>query len=584
MATTPIHDRPSLAPRTEAPTAKRGRRALVWGLVLVVVLGTAYFLAVPVLAWSKVTKVDAEPDGPRPAARSGTTYLLVGSDSREDLTERERELLHTGDAAGGRADTIMLLHDGAGPTLLLSIPRASLVHVPGHGTATISSAYAYGGPELLVEAVEQATGLRVDNYIEIGIGGVVNMVDTVGGITICPTARMDDKRAGLHVEPGCQHADGRRALAYARSRHAQRLDDLDRATHQREVVSATGSEVFSPATFGDPSRYWDVVNAGAESITVGENVGPMDFAQFLLAMRHVAGGSGLTCGMPVTGYAVSAVYWDEERADADPRPDPDGPHRPDRRRPLPAVRAGYGGTRRGASQSRCVSERRGASVVNRGSTPDSVLVQRWLKRQAFVRSCGASRTVRPRPTRRGRRRAGPGTPTGARPGRAVAPSSRRRCCGTSVRRGRRRPGRTAAGARRPPSPPCPPAASRGPRSLEPVCAHHVSKARSRAACPRSFGWKLLWIQFIGLKRWSASPLTDRRPTKLTPGREPPTGSQSCTPAAANACPVCGMNSSPVAVAAACTARLSPFRKSLMNRTSPPDRARSSHGSVSPGSM
>ena len=315
MTTTPIRDHPRApASPSSEPPRKRGRTVFVWGLIVVVVLATAYYLAVPMLAWSKVTKVDAEPDGARPPGQPGTTYLLVGSDSREDLTEQQRQLLHTGDAAGGRADTIMLLHDGAGPTLLLSIPRASLVYVPGHGTATINSAYAYGGPELLVEAVEQATGLRVDNYIEIGIGGVVDMVDTVGGITICPTARMDDKRAGLHVEPGCQHADGRRALAYARSRHAQRLDDLDRATHQREVVSATGSEVFSPATFADPSLYWNVMNAGAGSIKVGDNVGRMDFARFLLSMRQVAGSSGLTCGMPVTGYAVNAVYWDEQRA------------------------------------------------------------------------------------------------------------------------------------------------------------------------------------------------------------------------------------------------------------------------------
>lgn len=326
MTTTPIHGHPrgpespfsepapSPGSRMKRTSRKRGRAAFMWGLILAVALGTAYYVAVPMLAWSNVTKVDAEPDGARPPGQPGTTYLLVGSDSREDLTERQRQLLHTGDAAGGRADTIMLLHDGEGPTLLLSIPRASLVHVPGHGTATINSAYAYGGPELLVEAVEESTGLRVDNYIEIGIGGVVDMVDTVGGIRICPTARMDDKRAGLHVEPGCQHADGRRALAYARSRHAQRLDDLDRATHQREVVSATGSEVFSPATFVNPSLYWNVMNSGAESLRVGDNVGRLDFAKFLLSMRQVAGASGLTCGMPVTGYAVNAVYWDEERA------------------------------------------------------------------------------------------------------------------------------------------------------------------------------------------------------------------------------------------------------------------------------
>jgi LCP family protein required for cell wall assembly len=286
----------------------------VWGLILVVVLALAYYLTVPMFAWSKVTKVDAEPDGARPPDQPGTTYLLVGSDSREDLTEQQRQLLHTGDAAGGRADTIMLLHAGDDATVLLSIPRASLVHVPGHGTAMINSAYAYGGPELLVESVEEATGVRVDNYIDIGIGGVVDMVDTVGGITICPPAPMNDKRAGLHVERGCQHADGRTALAYARSRHAQALDDLDRATHQREVVSATGSEVFSPATFLNPARYSKVMYAGAESIRVGENVGRTDFAKFLLAMRHVAGADGLTCGMPVKGYMVNAVEWDQERA------------------------------------------------------------------------------------------------------------------------------------------------------------------------------------------------------------------------------------------------------------------------------
>ena len=298
----------------KAPARSRGRTAIAWGLILVVVLVTAFYLTVPMLAWPKVTQVDAEPDGARPPAQPGTTYLLVGSDSREDLTERQRQLFHTGDAAGGRADTIMLLYDGDAPTLLLSIPRASLVHVPGHGTATINSAYAYGGPELLVETVEQATGVRVDNYIEIGIGGVVNLVDAVRGITICPPAPMDDRRAGLHVQLGCQHADGRKALAYARSRHAQRLDDLDRATHQREVVSATGSAVFSPATFVDPSRYWNAMNAGAQSIRVGENVGLVDFAKFLLNMRSVAGARALTCGMPVTGYAVSAVHWDEVRA------------------------------------------------------------------------------------------------------------------------------------------------------------------------------------------------------------------------------------------------------------------------------
>ena len=292
----------------------RRRRTLARVLVLLLVVGTAYLIAVPMVAWTKVRKVDAEPAGSRPADQPGTTYLLVGSDSREGLTKRQRTRLHTGNAQGGRADTIMLLHTGDGPNLLMSIPRGSLVPVPGHGTAMINAAYEYGGPELLVETVEDATGIRVDNYVEIGFRGVVTLADTVGGITICPKVAMDDDRANLHVRPGCQHADGRKALAYARSRHAQRLDDVDRAEHQREVVSATGSQAVSLGTFLNPARYWKVMVAGAESITVGADVGPVAFAKLTLAMRHIDGSTGLACGLPIADFAVSAVHWDQERA------------------------------------------------------------------------------------------------------------------------------------------------------------------------------------------------------------------------------------------------------------------------------
>jgi LCP family protein required for cell wall assembly len=308
-----VTSEPKHAETDDSQHRRRTRLRLV--LVLVLALGAvAYLVAVPMIAWTKASRVDAEPDGSRPPDQPGTTYLLVGSDSREGLTRRERHLLHTGGAQGARADTIMLLHTGDGPNLLMSIPRASLVNVPGHGTAMINSAYQYGGPELLVKTVEDATGLRVDNYIELGIGGVVNLVDTLGGITICPNSAMDDRRANLVVQAGCQHADGRTALAYARSRHAQQLDDLDRTTHQREVVSAAGSRALSPGTFLNPFRYWDVMLAAAESVKVGDNVGPLALANFALAMRHVNGSSGLACGMPITGYSVNAVHWDTERA------------------------------------------------------------------------------------------------------------------------------------------------------------------------------------------------------------------------------------------------------------------------------
>ena len=107
-----------------------------------------FLVAVPLWAWSKIEKVDAAPAGARPAEQPGTTYLLVGSDSRKGLSAAENKRLGTGGVGdvGQRTDTIMLLHTGDGPSLLLSIPRDSLVDIPGHGTTKINAAFALGGP------------------------------------------------------------------------------------------------------------------------------------------------------------------------------------------------------------------------------------------------------------------------------------------------------------------------------------------------------------------------------------------------------------------------------------------------------
>ncbi|HET6627727.1 MAG TPA: LCP family protein [Nocardioidaceae bacterium] len=290
----------------------RPRRRHPWRWVLVVLLLWVVFLvAVPVWAWTKITKVDAEPDGDRPDSQPGSTYLLVGSDSREDLTAAQRKRLGTGQAEGRRTDTIMLLHTGSGPNLLLSIPRDSIVDVPGHGKTKVNAAYAFGGPELLVETLESETGIRIDNYVEIGFGGFVNVVDAVGGIEICPESRMNDPLANLNIKKGCQEANGTTALGYARSRHTSALGDIDRARHQREVVSAVGSEALSPWSVLNPVRYFRLASAGADSLAVGEDTGPFDTARFAFAMTRVSGDKGLTCTVPI---ADLAVHWDRERA------------------------------------------------------------------------------------------------------------------------------------------------------------------------------------------------------------------------------------------------------------------------------
>jgi LCP family protein required for cell wall assembly len=234
---------------------------------------------------------------------------MVGSDSRAGLSAEERKKLGTGNASGQRTDTIMLLHTGDGPNLLMSIPRDSLVEVPGYGTTKINAAYAFGGAKLLTRTIELNTGIRVDEYVEIGLGGLAGVVDAVGGIEICPTFDMKDPLANLDIKKGCQEADGATALGYARSRHTDpRYGDITRVKHQREVVAAVGAEVFSPWTFLNPVRYWRLVNAVPDFFAFGEGMGPVGAGKWVLAMRNV----DLSCVVPI---ADLGVHWDPARSE-----------------------------------------------------------------------------------------------------------------------------------------------------------------------------------------------------------------------------------------------------------------------------
>ena len=310
---------PPLAPPVGPPPPTRTRRSgrgfrprfRIRYIFLLLLLWLVYLVAVPVIAWNRVDKVDFEPPGKRPGDQPGTTYLLVGSDSREDLTKEQREELSTGNAGGGRTDTIMVLHTGSGPNLLMSIPRDSIVDIPGQGAGKINGAYPFGGPKLLVRTIESETGIRIDQYVEIGMGGVAGIVDAVGGVRVCPKENMKDPLAGLNIRKGCQEVDGTTALGYARSRKTSGIGDIDRARRQREVVAAVGDKVLSPWTVVNPVRWWRLNNAIPDFFKFGEGAGPVRAGLWATAMTRVDGDRGLTCGVPIRDLAVN---WDEERA------------------------------------------------------------------------------------------------------------------------------------------------------------------------------------------------------------------------------------------------------------------------------
>ncbi len=266
-----------------------------WGIVkLLLLLWLVFLVVVPFRAWSKIDKVDAEPTGARPDDQPGTNYLVVGSDKADDLTRAQQKSLGTGPRGGTNTDTIIVLHTGSGADTMMSIPRDTLTEVPGHGTQMINAAFALGKAPLLVESVEKLTGIHIDHYVELGFGSVINTVDALGGVEVCPKTAMDDPKARLKIKKGCQEVDGETALAYSRSRYVSPLGDLDRVGRQGEVIGALGSKAKSPWTVLNPVRYWRLTDAAADAIRVDEGMGPIALGRFALAMSS----DSRSCTMP----------------------------------------------------------------------------------------------------------------------------------------------------------------------------------------------------------------------------------------------------------------------------------------------
>jgi len=150
-------------PPVATPTAPRKRRRGLKILLWVLIGSLIYGLTLGVVFATSVTKVEAMPASQIPAT-AGTNYLLVGTDSRDNLTKKQRKQLNTGYTEGQRTDTIMLVHVPLfGEPTLVSIPRDSWVPIEGYGSDKINAAYAFGGPSLLVDTVETTTGLHIDH-------------------------------------------------------------------------------------------------------------------------------------------------------------------------------------------------------------------------------------------------------------------------------------------------------------------------------------------------------------------------------------------------------------------------------------
>jgi LCP family protein required for cell wall assembly len=307
------------------PKVRRKRTPRRWGRTL-----ASTFLIVLLLAGAGVvgggiwldTTLHRKPvltDYPdRPGPGRGTNWLLVGSDSRDGLTPQQQQDLATGgDVGSSRTDTLLLIHiptlGSSTPATVVSIPRDSFVSIPGQGKDKINSAFANGGASLLIQTVEQATGLRLDHYAEIGFSGFAVVVDALGGVTACPTAPIDDPLAGIDLPAGCQKLNGREALGYVRTRDTPRAD-LDRMVNQRQFISALLQRASSPSVWLNPWRWYSVPHAAADALTVDQGDHVWDLARLGWALHQ----STTTLTVPIaeftTNGAGSVVVWNHEVA------------------------------------------------------------------------------------------------------------------------------------------------------------------------------------------------------------------------------------------------------------------------------
>ncbi len=225
----------------------------------------------------------------------GGRAVLLGSDAR------------AGEAS--RSDTIVVTKAGGG---MLAVPRDTLVEIPGVGEDKINAAFATGGPDLTVETLENLTGLPINNYVVVNFGGVKEIVDAMGGITLQVDQPIEVGIEGrrVYIPAGTRELDGFEALAYVRYRGGPTAD-IGRIGRQQKFLRQLAREITSPANLPRLPATARAIWANIET-----NMNPLEAARFAVRTRL----SGIEEAELYPGtpqYIGGIAYWvpDKEAGD-----------------------------------------------------------------------------------------------------------------------------------------------------------------------------------------------------------------------------------------------------------------------------
>jgi LCP family protein required for cell wall assembly len=225
----------------------------------------------------------------------GQRVVLLGSDAR------------AGEAS--RSDTIVVTKAGGG---MLAVPRDTLVDIPGVGKDKINAAFASGGPGLTVETLENLTGVQVNDYVVVHFGGVEEMVDALGGITleVDKPIRVGIDGRRVYIPAGTRTLDGLQALAYVRYRGGPTAD-IGRIGRQQKFLRALARESTSPAKLPRLPA-----TAMATWRNIDTNMNPLEAARFAIRTRL----SGIEDAELYPGtpqYIGGISYWVPQREAGD---------------------------------------------------------------------------------------------------------------------------------------------------------------------------------------------------------------------------------------------------------------------------
>ena len=229
-------------------------------------------------------------------------FLLVGSDTRAGANAVYQAAAGSKDNTGTtqRSDTMMLVHIPSGPAKasIISFPRDSWVTIPAwtdskgahhpQHQAKLNSAFAEGGSALLVATLEKLSGIRVNHVVQIDFTGFKNMVNALGGITVCVKTTRHDKDSGDYLTAGAPHViKGDAALAFVRDRKGLPGGDIDRIADQQYFLSVVLHKVLSAGTLTNPPKLYKFARAAAKSMTTDSGFGIQQMKTFATRLRSI---------------------------------------------------------------------------------------------------------------------------------------------------------------------------------------------------------------------------------------------------------------------------------------------------------